>query len=97
MSIISYASLDVSLIVRNYPALLANNLPKASIFFLTLILASNLSGAAKTYSRAVPFVMYLLRPILGGKTPRKFWISEHKMVSHLAVHVLRYNADALWL
>jgi hypothetical protein len=24
--------------------------------------------------------MQLLKPILGGKTPRKFWLSEHKMV-----------------
>ncbi|KAG7531583.1 hypothetical protein FFLO_04242 [Filobasidium floriforme] len=61
--------------------LLATELPGASIFFLTLLLTRNLSGAGKTYSRVVAFVMQLLKPILGGKTPRKFWLSEHKMDS----------------
>lgn len=49
------------------------------------ILASNLSGAAKIYSRIVPVVLYLLRSVLAGKTPRKYYASEHKMVSSLSV------------
>lgn len=72
---------DLGDTASSVPTLLAEKLPDASIFFLTLILAANLSGAAKTYSRVVPFVMYLLKGILGGKTPRKFYVSEHKMAS----------------
>jgi hypothetical protein len=49
----------------------------------TRLLTRNLAGAGKTYSRIVAFVMHLLKPVLGGKTPRKFWLSEHKMVSGL--------------
>ncbi|KAK4689011.1 calcium permeable stress-gated cation channel, partial [Tremellales sp. Uapishka_1] len=63
------------------PALLATRLPGASIFFLTFILTTAFSGAAKSYSRAVPYVMYLLRGILAGNTPRKVYQKEWKMAS----------------
>lgn len=55
------------------PTLLANRLPGASIFFLTFILTATFTGAAKSFSRVVPVVMFYLRPILGGNTPRKWF------------------------
>ncbi|ORY30595.1 hypothetical protein BCR39DRAFT_529076 [Naematelia encephala] len=61
------------------PTLLATNLPGANIFFLTFILTATLSGAAKSYSRLMPFVMYLLKGILGGNTPRKNFLKTFKM------------------
>jgi hypothetical protein len=55
------------------PTLLANKLPGASIFFLTYILTVTFAGAAKSFSRVVPVVMFYLRGILGGNTPRKWF------------------------
>ncbi|WWD18719.1 hypothetical protein CI109_103173 [Kwoniella shandongensis] len=63
------------------PSMLASKLPNASIFFLTFILTATLSGAAKNYARIVPWVMYMLRGILGGNTPRKFYMKKFKMDS----------------
>ncbi|KAL0240602.1 hypothetical protein I308_106400 [Cryptococcus tetragattii IND107] len=63
------------------PTLLADKLPGASIFFLTFILTATFSGAAKTYSRLVPWIMYLLRNILAGGTPRKAYMKKYKMDS----------------
>lgn len=62
--------------VSQLPTLLATNLPGASIFFLTFILTATFAGAAKSYSQAVPFIMYNLRGILGGNTPRKWYMSQ---------------------
>jgi hypothetical protein len=55
------------------PMLLANKLPGASIFFLTFILTATFTGAAKSFSRVIPVVMFYLRGILGGNTPRKWF------------------------
>ncbi|KIR27474.1 hypothetical protein I307_05535 [Cryptococcus deuterogattii 99/473] len=63
------------------PTLLADKLPGASIFFLTFILTATFSGAAQTYSRLVPWIMYLLRNILAGGTPRKAYMKKYKMDS----------------
>ncbi|WRT68034.1 uncharacterized protein IL334_005009 [Kwoniella shivajii] len=63
------------------PTMLATNLPTASIFFLTFILTATFSSAAKTYSRAVPYVMYLLKGVLAGNTPRKVYMKTYKMDS----------------
>ena len=38
------------------------------------ILTATFSGAAKTYSRVVPWVMYLLKGVLAGNTPRKVFM-----------------------
>ncbi|KAF8335819.1 uncharacterized protein EI90DRAFT_2912545 [Cantharellus anzutake] len=72
---------NISKTVHQLPSLLAKNLPTASIFFLTFVLASTWAGAAKAYSQAIPTVMYLLRPILGGNTPRKFWLGETRLIA----------------
>ncbi|KIR96993.1 hypothetical protein L804_05651 [Cryptococcus deuterogattii 2001/935-1] len=63
------------------PTLLADKLPGASIFFLTFILTATFSGAAQTYSRLVPWIMYLLRNILAGGTPQKAYMKKYKMDS----------------
>lgn len=55
------------------PTLLATKLPGASIFFLTFILTATFTGAAMSFSRIVPAIMFYLRPILGGNTPRKWY------------------------
>ena len=74
---------DIKHTLPELPTLLAKKLPDASIFFLTFILATTFSSAAQAYSRAVPTVMYALRGILGGKTPRKYYLGERKMQSFL--------------
>jgi hypothetical protein len=61
------------------PTSLATNLPGASIFFLTYVLVQTFGAAAKAYSRAIPTVLYGLRNIIGGGTPRKMFGSQFKM------------------
>lgn len=51
-------------------------LPSASIFFLTFILTATFANATKAFSRAIPLAMYMLSNILGGNTPRKYYIKE---------------------
>ncbi|WWD05285.1 hypothetical protein V865_003358 [Kwoniella europaea PYCC6329] len=72
---------DIGNTVGQLPTLLAEKLPTASIFFLTFILTATFSGAAKSYSRAVPWVMYMLSGILAGNTPRKVYMKSFKMDS----------------
>ena len=56
--------------VNQLPTLLANNLPSASIFFLTFVLTTTLSSAGKMNARLVPWVFSKLT-FLRGNTPRK--------------------------
>ena len=67
--------------VSMLPTLLATQLPNANIFFLTFILTATFSAAAKAYSRVVPYVMFLLKGILAGNTPRKAYTKYYKMDS----------------
>ncbi|ODN74029.1 hypothetical protein L202_07505 [Cryptococcus amylolentus CBS 6039] len=67
--------------VKELPTLLSTKLPDASIFFLTYILTATFTGAAKTYARVVPVIMYALRGILAGNTPRKVYAKKFKMDS----------------
>ncbi|KAH9939550.1 DUF221-domain-containing protein [Amylocystis lapponica] len=48
------------------PALLANNLPKASTFFLTYIILQGLSGTAGGFLQVVALVLYYLRSVSWG-------------------------------
>ncbi len=66
---------------NSIPTLLANNLPGASIFFLTFILTATWSSAAQAYSRIAPAVISIITPFLAGKTPRKHYAAFHKMSS----------------
>lgn len=40
------------------------------------ILTATFTAAAKAYSRAIPFVMFLLKGILAGNTPRKAYMKH---------------------
>ena len=52
------------------PTLLANNLPSASIFFLTFVVTTTLASAGQMNARLVPWIFSKLT-FLRGKTPRK--------------------------
>lgn len=56
--------------INQLPTLLANNLPSASIFFLTFVLTTTLSSAGKMNARLIPWVFSKLT-FLRGNTPRK--------------------------
>ncbi|KAL7420554.1 phosphate metabolism protein 7 [Cryptotrichosporon argae] len=63
------------------PTLLADKLPGASIFFLTYVLTATWASAAKAFARLIPTVMWMLRGILAGGTPRKAFAKTYKMGS----------------
>lgn len=69
--------------IVNNPAstvqLLAQNLPKASIFFLTLVVTSGLSGAAGGILQIVRLVLLYVRIILLGGSPRSIWNIKYTM------------------
>lgn len=56
--------------INQLPTLLANNLPSASIFFLTFVLTTTLSSAGSMNARLVPWVLSKIT-FLRGNTPRK--------------------------
>ncbi|KAB5591080.1 hypothetical protein CTheo_5492 [Ceratobasidium theobromae] len=51
--------------------LLAKNLPNASIFFLTYIVANGLAGSAGALAQIRPLVLYFFKKHLFGSTPRQ--------------------------
>ncbi|PCH35282.1 DUF221-domain-containing protein [Wolfiporia cocos MD-104 SS10] len=55
------------------PSLLANNLPKASTFFLTYIILQGLSGTASGFLSIVPLAIYYVKLYLTGSTPRSIY------------------------
>ncbi|KAF8962613.1 hypothetical protein BDZ97DRAFT_1824617 [Flammula alnicola] len=55
------------------PSILAQNLPKASTFFLTYIILQGLSGVAGGFLQIVPLIIYYAKLILFGSTPRSVW------------------------
>lgn len=59
--------------------ILANELPKASTFFLTYILLQGLSGSAGGLLRIVTLVIYYVKAFILGSTPRKFWHLRNDM------------------
>jgi len=54
-------------------SLLAQNLPNASIFFLTLVVTSGLSGAAGGILQIAKLAIYYVKVILLGGSPRALW------------------------
>lgn len=66
---------------NNIPNLLAKNLPGASLFFLCFVLTSTWAAAAKDLARIMPFVMWQLRGILAGGTPRKAFQQKYNLAS----------------
>jgi hypothetical protein len=59
--------------------LLAKNLPKASIFFLTLVVTSGLSGAAGGILQVVRLVLVYVKIFLLGGSPRAVWNITYTM------------------
>ncbi len=55
------------------PSLLAQNLPKASNFFLTYIILQGLSGTASGFLQVVPLVLYYVKLFILGSTPRSIY------------------------
>ena len=56
--------------VNGLPTLLANNLPGASIFFLTFVVTTTLASAGQMNARLVPWILSKLT-FLRGNTPRQ--------------------------
>ncbi|CAA7269965.1 unnamed protein product [Cyclocybe aegerita] len=61
------------------PSILAENLPKASTFFLTFILLQGLSGVAGGFLQIVPLIVYYVKLFLLGSTPRSVWGIKYGM------------------
>ncbi|TCD70733.1 hypothetical protein EIP91_002109 [Steccherinum ochraceum] len=57
----------------NIPSLLASQLPKASNFFLTYVILQGLSGTAAGFLTVVPLLLYYVKLILLGSTPRSIY------------------------
>lgn len=55
------------------PSILAQQLPQASIFFLTYITLQGLSGVAGGFLQIVPLAIYYVKLYLLGSTPRSIW------------------------
>lgn len=61
------------------PSLLAQNLPKASNFFLTYIILQGLSGTASGFLQAVPLIIYYVKLFLLGSTPRSIYTIKYTL------------------
>lgn len=55
------------------PSLLAQELPKASNFFLTYIILQGLSGTAAGFLQVVPLLLYYVKLFILGSTPRSVY------------------------
>ncbi|KDR80141.1 hypothetical protein GALMADRAFT_153825 [Galerina marginata CBS 339.88] len=55
------------------PTILAQNLPKASTFFLTYIILQGLSGVAGGFLQIVPLIIYYVKLFILGSTPRSVY------------------------
>ena len=55
------------------PSLLAQNLPKASTFFLTYVVLQGLSGTASGFLQVVLLVLYYVKLFILGSTPRSIY------------------------
>jgi hypothetical protein len=86
-------------------SLLAQNLPQASVFFLTYIILQGLSGTAAGFLQLVTLILYYVKLILLGSTPRsiyglKFgarsvaWGTLYPSITLLVVIALAYSIIA---
>ncbi|KAJ9479268.1 hypothetical protein PHBOTO_002754 [Pseudozyma hubeiensis] len=60
-----------------FPGLLAQAIPKGSLFFLSFIALQGLSGAAGLFAQVAPLAVYYVKKFLLGSTPRKVWHIDH--------------------
>ncbi|KAF8155669.1 hypothetical protein B0H34DRAFT_751686 [Crassisporium funariophilum] len=63
------------------PSILAQNLPEASTFFLTYIILQGLAGVAGGFLQIVPLIIYYVKLVLLGSTPRSVWGIKYGMRS----------------
>lgn len=61
------------------PTLLATNLPLASNFFLTFVILQGLTATASILLTLVPLVVYYVKLILLGSTPRSIFTIKYTM------------------
>lgn len=87
LTIISGASSDISKIIdllsdpAGLPDLLAQVVPKASIFFLSYVLLTGLTGSASGFLQIGPLIVYYIKKYLLASTPRKTWHIDNDMPS----------------
>lgn len=60
-----------------FPGLLAEAIPKGSLFFLSFIALQGLSGAAGLFAQIAPLIVYYVKKFLLASTPRKVWHIDH--------------------
>lgn len=63
------------------PTILAQQLPQASIFFLTYIILQGLSGAAAGFLQIVPLLIYYVKLFILGSTPRSIYEIKYGLQS----------------
>ncbi|TFY51653.1 hypothetical protein EVJ58_g10451 [Rhodofomes roseus] len=63
------------------PTILAQNLPKASVFFLSFIILQGLSGTATGFLAYIPLAIYYVKLYLTGSTPRSIYNIKYKLRS----------------
>ena len=61
------------------PTLLAQNLPLASNFFLTFVILQGLTATASVLLTLVPLIIYYVKLILLGSTPRSIFTIKYTM------------------
>jgi hypothetical protein len=61
------------------PTLLARNLPLASNFFLTFVILQGLTATASGLLTLVPLIIYYVKLILLGSTPRSIFTIKYTM------------------
>ncbi|EST05666.1 protein of unknown function DUF221 [Kalmanozyma brasiliensis GHG001] len=61
----------------NFPGLLAEAIPKGSLFFLSFIALTGLSGAASLFAQVAGLAVYYVKKFLLASTPRKVWHIDH--------------------
>ncbi|ETS64914.1 hypothetical protein PaG_00889 [Moesziomyces aphidis] len=60
-----------------FPGLLANAIPKGSLFFLSFVALQGLSGGASLFAQLPGLVVYYVKKFLLASTPRKVWHIDH--------------------
>lgn len=61
------------------PTLLAQNLPKASNFFLTYVILQGLSGTASGFLQIIPLILYYVKLFILGSTPRSIYSIKYTL------------------
>jgi hypothetical protein len=73
-----YALKDLGENPASIATVLAQQMPQASTFFITLIL-TRFTGTVLTLIQPISLVLYFIRIILGGGTPRSMFTSRYRL------------------